>query len=336
MQAGSIQTRLLGILAIGISCSVIACSGGGGGAAATAASSSAVVVQVAPSSPNVAVNSGLPVRATITGVDAPDLIWTVDGVEGGNAAVGTILGTGANVTYMAPDASGTHVVQASLRSNPSKSGSATVEVTAFVAVSITPAGATVPLSGSQAFSASVINTSDSGVVWTVDDIPGGNSSVGTLVVAGATATYSAPASAGVHTLKATSTADGSKSATASISVQESGAVSLVPAAFPGCEGMGCGATGGRGGVVYTVNTLEDSTNPGAVPGNGPNGPRCSLRDAMTKSGARTIVFSVGGTIVLHSSIYPVPPNLTIAGQTAPGGGIQITGDGTFGSGGALL
>jgi hypothetical protein len=57
---------------------------------------------------------------------------------------------------------------------------------------------------------------------------------------------------------------------------------------------------------------------------------------MTKSGPRTIVFSVGGTITLHSTIYPVPPNLTIAGQTAPGGGIQITGDGTFGSGSALL
>jgi len=108
------------------------------------------------------------------------------------------------------------------------------------------------------------------------------------------------------------------------------------AAFPGCEGMGGGATGGRGGVVYTVNTLEDTVHANVPAQNGPKGAVCSLRDAMTKTGPRTIVFSVGGTITLHSPMWPVPPGLTIAGQTAPGGGIQVRGDGTFGTGGALI
>ncbi|NTV75939.1 MAG: hypothetical protein HGA66_17260, partial [Holophaga sp.] len=108
------------------------------------------------------------------------------------------------------------------------------------------------------------------------------------------------------------------------------------AAFPGCEGMGGGATGGRGGVVYTVNTLEDTVHSNVPAQNGPRGAVCSLRDAMTRSGPRTIVFSVAGTITLRSPMWPVPPGLTIAGQTAPGGGIQVRGDGSFGNGGALL
>ncbi|HJV23981.1 MAG TPA: hypothetical protein VJ570_14865 [Holophagaceae bacterium] len=425
MQAGSIQTRLLGVLAIGISCSVIACSGGGGGSASGAPATAAVEVQVAPSSPNVAIGSQLPVSATISGIDSAELIWMVDGVEGGSAAVGTIVGTGESVTYMAPETSGTHLVQASLRSNPSKKGAATVWVTAPVSVTVNPATATVSLSGALTFTASVSETPNTSVTWTVDGIPGGNSSAGTISGSGATATYTAPAAPGSHTLVATSVADSTKSASAVVSIQAGvqialspGAASLAsgtsltltatvsgtdntsvlwsvdgisngnatvgsiagsgatgtytapsaggthlvkatsgadptkfstatltvnstvalgpPAAFPGCEGMGCGATGGRGGVVYTVNTLEDSTNAGAVPWNGPSGPTCSLRDAMTKSGARTIVFSVGGTITLKSAMYPVPPDLTIAGQTAPGGGIQITGDPSMPGGGSLM
>ena len=65
-------------------------------------------------------------------------------------------------------------------------------------------------------------------------------------------------------------------------------------------------------------------------------PTCSLRDVLTKSGPRTCVFSVTGTITVSSAIWSVPGDLTIAGQTAPGGGIQIKGDGSFGGNGTML
>jgi pectate lyase len=87
---------------------------------------------------------------------------------------------------------------------------------------------------------------------------------------------------------------------------ESGA--SVPA-FPGAEGFGASATGGRGKDVYEVTNLND-----AGPG--------SFRDAVSK-GDRTVVFRVGGTIELQSKIDLREPNLTIAGQTAPGGGICL-------------
>jgi hypothetical protein len=81
-------------------------------------------------------------------------------------------------------------------------------------------------------------------------------------------------------------------------------------AFPGAEGFGSTAVGGRGGTVIFVTNLND---------NGPG----SFRNACLASGPRIIIFRVAGTIFLQSAIVVEEPYLTIAGQTAPGGGICI-------------
>ena len=83
-------------------------------------------------------------------------------------------------------------------------------------------------------------------------------------------------------------------------------------AFPGAEGYGAGATGGRGGDIYHVTTLED------------NGEEGSLRAAVSKPD-RIIVFDVAGIINLKEALV-FSKNLTIAAQTAPGDGVVLYGN----------
>jgi len=88
-------------------------------------------------------------------------------------------------------------------------------------------------------------------------------------------------------------------------------------AFPGAEGFGAMATGGRGGTIYHVRNLKD-----AGPG--------SFRDAVSQE-HRIVVFDVGGyaapdaTNRTVNAAIPVHSNITIAGQTAPGDGFGVMG-----------
>ncbi|GAB3764190.1 pectinesterase [Microlunatus parietis] len=86
-------------------------------------------------------------------------------------------------------------------------------------------------------------------------------------------------------------------------------------AFPGAEGLGAFAQGGRGGEVYHV-TSRELTGPG------------TFHHALTTAGdtPRTIVFDIGGEIEIPQIIVRNKARITIAGQTAPGDGVTIAGN----------
>ncbi len=124
-------------------------------------------------------------------------------------------------------------------------------------------------------------------------------------------------SIGSHTITATPYSGKSLSGTpgtpssVTFTVIDSSVTQTELLAFPGAEGFGRFAVGGRGGQVIKVTNLNDS---------GPG----SFRAAVDTTGPRIVVFEVGGTINLTSDNIDIKnPYITIAGQTAPGGGIQI-------------
>lgn len=91
-------------------------------------------------------------------------------------------------------------------------------------------------------------------------------------------------------------------------------------AFPGAEGYGKYVTGGRGGEVCYVTRLDDCSDSNLVPG--------TLRWALRHNNGgkpRTVLFNVSGIIYLTSKLKLQYPDVSILGQTAPGGGITITG-----------
>src|SRR6201994_40637 len=89
--------------------------------------------------------------------------------------------------------------------------------------------------------------------------------------------------------------------------------------FPGAEGLGRFASGGRAGSNYVVSTLADS-------GAG------SLRDALSAPN-RIITFNVSGIITIKKRLV-IPASTSVLGQTAPGSGITVYGNGISISGGS--
>ncbi len=87
-------------------------------------------------------------------------------------------------------------------------------------------------------------------------------------------------------------------------------------AFPGARGFGARASGGRGGSIYHVTTLADGSDEGTL--------RYGIEE-IAPQGPLTIVFDVSGNIKLERRLKITSSDLTIAGQTAPDGGITLSG-----------
>jgi len=175
-----------------------------------------VQVSVSPASVELVTGASQQFTATVTGSTDTSVIWSVNGVAGGNATVGTISNSGV---YTAPATvpSTPVLVRATSVADSTKSATASVTI-ASVEVSISPPGATLLVRASQQFTAGVTGATNTAVNWTVNGIAGGNATIGTVSTSGL---YTAPAavpSPSTVSVRATSVADSTKSAAASVTI----------------------------------------------------------------------------------------------------------------------
>ena len=283
----------------------------------TKSASATVTVQgnvaITPATANVLARATQQFQATVGGQTSSNVTWSVDGVSGGNATVGTISSAGV---YTAPAQPGNHTITAASGTDASDSGTAPVTVFTF---GISPSTASLAQSGTEQFTATVQGLTNTGVTWSVDGVAGGNATTGTVSAAGL---YTAPGQNGTHKVTATSVADAAASVTASVTVN--GTVSISPS----------GATLITGSTQQFTATVQGVTNPtitwsvdGITGGNATVGTisNSGFYTAPSQPGTHTAAASAGNSGSASAPLtifsFTVSPN---AASIAPGGTQQFT------------
>src|SRR5438270_1766549 len=200
----------LAILSIAL---MLACSG----SANRAIIQPAITISISPTSATLAAGGTQSFTATVQGAEDTDVTWQVNQVTGGDSSTGIISSTGS---YTAPSVQSQTVftVTAAADANTSISASASVTVTPVVSVTVNPHSAAVETNHTQQFSVTVVNTTNTAVIWQVNGVTGGNSTAGTIDANGL---YTAPGTVPGQptvTVTAISVADSTKSDSASVTI----------------------------------------------------------------------------------------------------------------------
>lgn len=203
---------------------------------------------------SIAAGASASLAATLTPVPNsnpnPAISWSISGTGCSGASCGTIsaAGPGATATYTAPatiPSPPSVTVTATPLAAPLKSASITLAITSapVVTVVLAPTAATLSINDRETFTAQVQNSSNAGVIWNVNGVAGGNSSLGRVCLVGSnpcqTVTsanagrvdYVAPPavpSPNPVTLSAVSQADPTKSASGPITIIPHVVVSVSP------------------------------------------------------------------------------------------------------------
>jgi hypothetical protein len=290
--------------------------------------------------------------------------------------LGTILNSQTNpnsTTYTAPlsvPAGGSVTVQAISNANPSISAVATITFTAAINVALTPATAALAIAHTQTFAVEVNNSANQNVSWQVNGIAGGSPAVGQICVTGSNPCQQISTSTGVNvdylappgvpspnpvTVTATSQADNTKIASASITILPHIAVSVLPgsvtmagggqsqftATVTGTadqqvtwtvSGAGCGVSGACG----TISSSGLFVSPASAPSPNLITVTATSSEDTSQSGSATVTISGGPYIasVSPSSAYQgsdggftleVSGSNFVASGPGPGSTIVVTG-----------
>jgi hypothetical protein len=220
------------------------------------------VVSVTPGSASVLPGGTTTFSATVTGTTAGESTAVTWSVPAGAGSIGASTGV-----YVAPATPGTYVVTATSVATPPGTATATVTVTAapVIAVSVTPATASILTGGTVTFSATVTGTTtgqSTAVTWSV---PAGSGTINA-----STGAYVAPATAGTYVVTATSVADGTKKATATVTVTAPPvaiAISPTTATLDACNGQLFTATvtnSSNTAVTWTITEAGGGTVTGGA------------------------------------------------------------------------
>jgi hypothetical protein len=179
---------------------------------------------ISPSSATITTGATQQFTVTINGTTDKSASWDVDGVQSGNATVGTITSAGL---YTAPTTPGTHRIGVTSMADSAKGAHATVTVIAppTISVAVTPATVTVAGDSTVQFKADVSGVANTAVNWLVDGIAAGNVSSGTITTVGL---YTAPAAPGTHRVSAISVAEPAAMGSATVVVTSAIAVTVSP------------------------------------------------------------------------------------------------------------
>ncbi|MGH9467215.1 MAG: hypothetical protein ACRD1Y_07655 [Terriglobales bacterium] len=248
-----------------------------------------VVVTLSPASATLGPSAQQAFTANVTNATNTAVTWAVNGTQGGNATVGTIT-TGGLYTAPAtfPGLNQVTITAASV-ADTGESAKAVVTLTQTVSVTVSPASVNVPVGQSFAFTPSVTGTTNENVTWTVDGNAGGNATVGTITAAGVyTAPVSVPSPAQV-TVTATSVADTSKTANATVTVEPPTGITVSPATAQ----VPLGATQPfTANVTNATNTAVNWAVNGAAGGN-------STYGTISNSGVYTAPATAPGTQTIN-------------------------------------
>ncbi len=259
-------------------------------AAVIVGTSSDVAVSVSPSTAKILIGRQQQFVAFVSGTTITGVTWKLSGSSCSSSDCGTITSTGL---YTAPanlPSSSQVTVQAVSLADPTRSGSATVTIVLPVAVSVSPTSANVVAGKQQQFIATVTNSSNTAVTWSLSGSGCSGSACGSITSGGLyTAPSSVPKPAQVL-ITATSVADSTKSATATVTVVAPVTVSISPTTAQLL-------TGGHQQFTAIVSNTTNTAVTWSLAGSGCSGSACGA-------------ITAGGLYTAPSSV-PSPPQVSV-------------------------
>jgi hypothetical protein len=227
-------------------------SGGGGGGACSTGS---VIPSETICSPSSGATVTSPVQVSAVGNSSTPITKSLVYID----SVLQYQTTSSAINVSLPVASGNHNLTVQFYNGAwvKQSENFTVSSGAPITVAISPTSAAVAAAATQQFTASVTGSSNTAVNWSVDGVSGGNSTVGTI---SATGLYSAPSTAGTHTVTATSQASSAASASAQVTVGGGGGA-CSPASAPPTVTICAPAAGSTVVSPVAISAVGNSSTP---------------------------------------------------------------------------